>query len=198
MRRPLLTIQVIVLATCLTVSPVHGGVVEFIDKDEWIAAVGPFTTIDFTGFDPVMIITDQYADLGVLFTDGNDIIVISETFKNDGAGLWGNGDIVLSFDSPQAWIAADIPGDIQIDLLDGDRLLHSSQFIAGGNGNFGGVISTELFDSVILIQPVDGYVAIDDLHFGVPVPPTLGLLVLGALLRKRRRGLPCSAACSPS
>ncbi|MHC4414649.1 MAG: PEP-CTERM sorting domain-containing protein [Planctomycetota bacterium] len=186
----MLTIQVILLAACLTVSAVHADVTEFTDKDEWIAAVGEFTTIGFTGFEPATIITDQYADLGVLFTDGDDIIAISETFKIDGAGLWGNGDIVLAFDSPQAWIAVDFPGDVQFDLYDGDRLLHSSQFIAGGNGNFGGVISTEWFDSVILIDPVDGYVTIDDLHFGVPVPTTLALLGLGGLLRKRRRDFP--------
>ncbi|MHC4414648.1 MAG: hypothetical protein ACYS0G_05135 [Planctomycetota bacterium] len=39
-----LTIQAMLLVACLTVSPVHADVTEFTDKDEWIAAVGPFTT----------------------------------------------------------------------------------------------------------------------------------------------------------
>ena len=164
-----------------------GFVEEFTNKDEWIAAVGRFTTIDFTGFPDGTFITDQYADLGILFTDGNDSIDVSGVHVNDGWGLDGNPDIHLSFDMPQAYIAVHFPGDVQIDLFAGDILLHSSVFIAGGLGNFGGVISSELFDTVLIRDPVLGDVFIDDLHFGVPTPGALCLLGIAALLPRRRR-----------
>ena len=164
-----------------------GFVEEFTDKDEWIAAVGAFTTIDFTGFPDGTFITDQYADLGILFTDGNDSIDVWAGHVNDGWGLDGNPDIHLSFDSPQAWIAVHFPGDVQIDLFSGDILLSSSVFIAGGLGNFGGVISSELFDTVVILDPSVGDVFIDDLHFGVPAPSAMWLLAVAALLPRRRR-----------
>ncbi|MCH8151501.1 MAG: hypothetical protein IH830_03905 [Planctomycetes bacterium] len=165
-----------------------GFVAEFTDKDEWIAAVGDFTTIDFTGFAQGTFITDQYADLGIVFTDGNDSINFSPTaFPNDAWGLDGNGDISVSFDAPQAWIGVDFPGDLQIDLFSEGRLIHTSVFIAGGIGNFGGLISSELFDAAVLIDPIGVEAEIDDLHFGVPAPGALWLLGLAALFPRRRR-----------
>ncbi|MCZ6734626.1 MAG: hypothetical protein O7C65_02415, partial [Planctomycetota bacterium] len=105
------------------------------------------------------------------------------------AGLDGHSAIHLSFDSPQAWIAVHFPGDVQIDLFSGDIFLHSSVFIAGGVGNFGGVISSQLFDAVVISDPVLGDVFIDNLHFGVPAPPTRIILGMASLLcaRSRRR-----------
>ena len=37
MKRRLLTIEAMLLAALLTVTPAHGGVIEFFDKDDWIA-----------------------------------------------------------------------------------------------------------------------------------------------------------------
>jgi MYXO-CTERM domain-containing protein len=180
----------IALTLMLLSASAHAGVQEFTDKDEWIDAVGAFTTIDFTGFEAGTVITDQYADLGILFTDGDDWIHNTCGFLNDCWGLAG-GDgkdhITLVFDAGEAYIGVDFPGDLQIDLYSRGRLIHSSVFIAGGHGNFGGVVSSVLFDSVVLSDPVFGFVAIDDLHFGVPAPGTLALLALGALTQRRRR-----------
>ena len=78
--------------TCASVLPAHAGVTEFTDRAEWEAAVGVFSTIDFTQFPQGTIITDQYQDLGVLFTDGNDSIFFSNGFPNDGAGCSARGD----------------------------------------------------------------------------------------------------------
>ena len=74
-------------------SPVHAGVIEFTDKNDWIAAVQQFTTIGFTGFPDHTFITDQYEELGVLFTDGNDNIACCSfiTFPIDGSGLTRTG-----------------------------------------------------------------------------------------------------------
>ncbi len=166
-----------------------GFVEEFTDKDSWISAVGDFTTIGFTGFPNGTFITDQYADLGILFTDGNDSINFSPTaFPNDAWGLDGNGDISVSFDTPQAWIGVDYPGFLSIELYTGGRLFFSSNLYGGGVGNFLGLVSTEFFDAAVLVESAPGFVAeIDDLHFGVPAPGALWLLAVAALLPRRRR-----------
>ena len=160
------------LITATAVEAAHGGVMEFTDKEAWIAAVGEFTTIDFVGFPKGTFITNQYAGLGVLFTDGNDSIHLTGGFLNDGAGLDGNPSMHLSFDSPQLWLAVDYPGSVQIDLFSENIPLHSSVFNTIGHGNFAGVISIELFDTVVISDPVLGDVFIDDHHFGVPTPGT--------------------------
>ena len=157
----------------LMTAAAYADVQEFTDKDEWIDAVGKFTTIDFTGFPAGTWITDQYADFGILFTDGDDWIHNTCGFVNDCWGLAGrdgNDQITLVFDAGEAYIGVDFPGDLQIDLYIRGRLIHSSVFIAGGHGNFAGVVSSALFDSVVLSDPVFGFVSIDDLHFGPPGP----------------------------
>ena len=182
-----MTLTFALLGALLMSASAHGGVQEFTDKDEWIDAVGEFTTIDFTGFPEGTFITDQYADLGVLFTDGNDTIQESGVFV-DGHGLRGSGIITLAFDLPQAYIGVDYPGAMKIELFNEGRLIYtSSDFGLGGVGNFAGLLSTDLFDGALLYDWIDGTVFIDDLHFGVPAPGTLPLLALGALTQRRRR-----------
>ena len=167
-----------------------GFVEEFTDKAEWISAVGRFTTIGFTGFPDGTLITDQYADLGVLFVGGNENIFLSDNgFPNDGAGLFGGGLLIaVAFDTPQAWIAVDFPGRIQFELFSAGELIYTSnEFGVGGVGNFAGLVSTELFDLAVMSDPSDMDVFIDDLHFGVPSPPVLALLALAGLFSARRR-----------
>ena len=165
-----------------------GFVEEFTDKDEWIAAVGDFTTIGFTGFPDGTFITDQYGDLGILFTDGDDTIHMSATYINDGWGLRGNGIISVAFDTSQAWIGVDFPGFLSIELYSEGRLFFTSNLAGGaGAGNFLGLISSQLFDSAVLIDPLDGLAFIDDVHFGVPGPGGVFLLALAALCARHRR-----------
>ena len=168
---------------------VSGGFVEeFTNKDEWISAVGQFTTIGFTGFPNGTFITDQYADLGILFTDGNVFIHMSGSHVNDGWGLGGNEAIHLSFLTPQAWIAVDFPGAVKFELFSGGDLIYaSSNFGGGGVGLFAGLLSTDLFDAALIYDWGDDQVFIDDLHFGVPAPGALWLLAVAALSPRRRR-----------
>lgn len=173
--------------TCAT-----ADVIEFTDRDEWIAAVGTFTTIDFTGFPEGTFITDQFSDLGVTFTGGNEHIALSDNaFSNDGAGLESNfADIQIEFATPQFWIAVDFPGIIQFELFSGGQLIFTSSGLGvGGAGNFGGLLSTEPFDMAVILDPTDMTVAIDDLHFGPPVPgpPTVAFLGLAGVFACRRR-----------
>ncbi|MCH8150793.1 MAG: hypothetical protein IH830_00285 [Planctomycetes bacterium] len=175
-----------------------GGVIEFTDPLEWQAAVGPFTTIDFTGFPDGTPITDQYADLGVLFVGGNEHIFLSENaFPNDGAGLNSAfADIVTQFDTPQLWIAVDFPGLIQFELFSGGELIYTSSVFDDILGPFAGLLSTEPFDMVALDGPAGLTVNIDDLFFGVPGPGGLPLLALGSLFSTRRRRSGLTAAAS--
>lgn len=172
--------------TCAT-----AGVIEFTDRDEWIAAVGTFTTIDFTGFPEGTFITDQFSDLGVTFTGGNEHVALDgNAFPNDSAGLVSNfADIQFEFATPQFWIAVDFPGLIQFELFSGGQLVSTSSVFDDILGSFAGLISTEPFDMAVILDPTDMTVGIDDLHFGPPVPgpPTVAFLGLAGVFACRRR-----------
>ncbi len=172
---------------------VNAEILEFTDPAEWEAAVGTFATIDFTDFPEFTIITTQYQALGVTFTDGDDFTRVNPSaFVNDGWGLSGglDGDIDLSFETPQRWIAVDFPGVLRILLFNDGRLIDfTSIFSAGPDhvGGFGGIVSTEPFDAVILTDPGDDFVFIDDLHFGVPAPASIWILALAGIWHGRCR-----------
>jgi hypothetical protein len=160
-----------------------GSVIELADRDQWTAVVGAHTTVDFTGFEAGAIIREQYAHLGVHFVDGNDRFYYNPSvFPNDEWGVDGNGNIIVSFDEPQAWIAADFPGYLRIELYRQGKLIHvSGMFGHGGPGNFGGLVSEESFDLAVLMDvPAGSEAAIDDLHFGPP--PCLGDVDADALV----------------
>ena len=169
------------------------GVLEFENKDDWLASIGPLVTVDFVGFADGTLITDQYADLGVVFTDGDDRVACCDdiTWPNDGAGMDGNGNITVVFDTPMAYIGVDFPGHMHFDLYrDGQLIYASSDFLPGGAGNFAGLISSQLFDMAVLMDVPPPFEAeIDDLHFGPPDCPAdldrdgaVGILDLLALL----------------
>lgn len=184
--------------TCAAISgrAAVGGFIDYHDKAAWLAAVGAVTTLDFVGLTPGSFITDEYANLGVLFADGNDSVLGPggfDTFPNDGWGLDGNGNITLLFASPQAWIAVDFPGNLRIDLYrEGLLIYNSGEFGVGGVGNFGGVVSSELFDRAILTD-IQDQAAVDDIFFGVPGPGVVPLLGFAGLWPPRRRRVPRSA-----
>lgn len=158
---------------CLLAEPlsVRAGFIEFTARTEWEAAVGAFTTIGFTGFPDGTFITDQYAELGVLFLDGDDNTFHSGIFLNDDWGLDGNASIHLLFDEPMAYIGVDFPGTMQMQLYNaGQLILTSSEFGGSGTGFFAGVLSSQLFDEVVINDWAGTEVSIDDLHFGPPIP----------------------------
>ena len=168
------------------------GVIEYFDRAKWEAAVGDFTTLGFTGFPEGTFITDQYADLGILFVGGGENINLQDDiFPNDGAGLNSDFvDIVMEFATPQFWIGADFPGIIRIDLYNEGELFYSSIDFGGPPiGAFGGLLSSDPFDMAVILNPVDLAVFIDDLFFGphIPAPGALWLLAVSALCARRRR-----------
>jgi hypothetical protein len=186
----------IVLAACVSTvctSMLRADIAEYRDKGEWEAAAGSWSTADFTGFPDDTPIDEQYAYLGVHFVDGYDFVVLDPehtTFLNDGAGLDGNEVVDLVFDAPMHSIAADFPGGLMFDLFyEGEFFYRSSYFGGSGVGKFGGLVSTEPFDRA-LISDYDDNVAMDDLHFGPPIPAPPAIALLSAVLltvRRRRR-----------
>ena len=141
--------------------------------------------------------TDQYLALGALFTDGSDITEPDAgAFPNDGWGLAGSsgfasGPIVVEFTQPMNWIAMEHPGLLDIKVYDGGQLLYSSTIsgLASGSVFFMGLTSSTSFDKVVIRDPLDNFVFIDDLYFGAPVPAPGGVAVLiaGLLMPVRRR-----------
>jgi hypothetical protein len=173
----------------------QGGVIEFTDKHEWLAAVGAFTTLTFTEYPDETLITDQYEEFGVVFTDGNDTITCCDDlqYPNDGSGLYGNGAIHLTFFAAQAYIAVDYPYTAAFRLYSQGELIYSTDYFGGGPGSFAGLLSSDLFDEALLtFNPIQADIRIDDLHFGVPAPATIALFGLVALRSRRRNWLPAS------
>ena len=174
----------------------QAGVQEYFDddRDKWFsdaAAIGPITTIGFNDLGNNVLVTEQYADLGVHFTfignftRGENF----DLFPQDGWGLDGNTMIRLEFDDVQSGIAFDFPGAAEVDLFRDGELVHdSSRFGGSGAGRFGGVVGIEFDLAIIVDWTGDDNVVLDDLHFvSIPVPSTL-ILVAGAFaLRSRRR-----------
>ena len=203
-RRGLTIILIFCGVATVGTRPTCGGVLEFTDRDEWIAAVGRFTTIGFTEFPNNTFITDQYRELGVFFTDGDDnVTCCSEvTFPQDGAGLDGNDAIHLIFVTPQLYIAADFPGGLKIELFsEGGLIYSSSDFGGGGVGFFGGLLSPQPFDEVILHDPIAAQVALDDLHFGGLLTGDLdgdGDVDINDFLALIAAWGPCREPCPPS
>jgi hypothetical protein len=185
-------------ATCacialIVISTSSASVIEFTDRAEWEGAVGTYTTVDFVLPPSPTPITDQYADLGVVFSGAAYSHASMGVFPNDGWGLFGIGGAWAHFDTPQHWIAVDYPGSIQFQLFrKGELVYTSTYFFFPGVGNFAGLVSEVPFDEVFLRRLDSPYnIAIDDLHFGglVPGPGGMALLALAGFAgRSRRRG----------
>lgn len=165
------------------------GAIEYTDRPTWEAAVGPFSTIDFTEFAVGTFVTTQYP--GVEFTDGNDEIIANGAFVLDGFGLDAHGDTTLVFDLNQFYFGVDFPGAVQIDLFLGNVLVYSSSNFAGaGSGFFAGLLSDDPFDTVVLRDWVDALAFFDNMSYVVPTPGALALLGVAGLLGARRRRRP--------
>jgi hypothetical protein len=187
-------------------SDVPATVTVFTNKSAWQNAVGSHTTIDFVGYQHGMNIGDTYASIGVRFTDGQDWFWnLPETgFPNDFWGFDGglNDASTIVFDKLKGSIAVDFPGAVKFTLLSQNQVIYESPlFIPAGIGNCRGLISDVAFDSVIIADPT-GVLAVDDLHFGPPIPaPPAGALLLvgfGAFFRQRRRRGPEISPSAPS
>jgi len=169
------------------------SVVTFEDKAAWQRAVGSWETITFAEVPPNTPIDFQYeASHGVTMPGPEEITWFAPpVYPNDGFGLVADdlGGFDIYFDEPKSWMAADYAGFIQFELYDGDTLLWEGWFAHPSAGNFAGIISDIPFDHLVIRDPADDFVVMDDLHFGAPIPGAgvLPLLALGLFRIRRRR-----------
>ena len=113
-------------------------------------------------------------------------------YRERQTALNGNfGRITLAFDSPQSWFGADYAFGLSIWFFEDDELVLVASFDGQGGGNFGGIISDEPFDSLLLTgDPLGCCPFIDDLYFGVPGPGGLAVfIVAGVCIRRRTRSV---------
>lgn len=187
-------LMAIVLASATSARAVaRAEITTVFEFDDWQPMVGEFSTIDFTGFEDGTPITDEYADMGVTFTDPAypAFIGASNGFENDGWGLHGPSNLRLFFHQPQSWIAVHHSGNAMFEFyLRGELQGVSDIAPVGGFGSFLGAVSTVPFDEVIITKPTwMGYsIGVDDLHWGeVPAPGALSLLLVASVVGTRRR-----------
>lgn len=192
----ILHIALIATAMFLFSSPTHAKITRYTNRDAWFDAVGgesAVTTVGFSEFG-LTTITNQYQDLGVLFTDGNDTTHGEDfiAFPRDGWGLDGNFDIQFEFDIPRASVSVDHPGAIEYDFYLDNQHLGTASFFSTGADNFSGVTTSFLFDKVILNDPGVSEATIDDLHF-VTIPAPAAFLPFTFLLVRQssRARRPC-------
>jgi hypothetical protein len=185
----LIVFVIIILWGC----PAYGSVTVYTNKQQWETAVGSFSSITFTGFPEFTIITNQFEHLGIVFSDGDDSIDFSASFPSDGHGLVSNevgtpGTIGITATGDLHAFGFDFIGYLQVDLLNEGSLLFSSSSYHADFAPFFGVVSTDPFDEIFARDWHDGTVALDNIHFGppIPAPHTFVLLGAGLLLSPRR------------
>ena len=201
-------VVVVALAVLALVGTAAAEVTWTLDKAAWTASYGGqqnVTDVDFGTLTPGTIVTEQFADLGVHFTDGDDKVVI--------ANPWGPPP---TFPALLSYASGSPPGEYDITiLLDGPMngfgvrptgpSLDVQLWLAGslvGQGPatgmpywqpdaFVGFQSSVPFDKVVILHhpsenPAQG-VAVGNLAFAIPAPGALGGAVVAAAFSRRRR-----------
>jgi len=183
----------IFLAVLVTASRAHASFTVVKGIDNWNAAVPTSTTIDFN-LGSSQFVSNQYESLGVMFPDAEEWAYAFDGFQIDGWGckgaLDGDADIHLKFLQPQYAVGAWFPGKLFAKLYWQGELIYSSQSLDSAplTYDFGGIVSTQPFDEVVLWDS-DGFVFVDDIKFSstVPAPGAAVILLAGALRGRGRR-----------
>jgi len=142
------------------------SITEYTDEATWAAALGVPTAINPYGdLASGVIVTNQYSSLGALYTDGDDLTVDSVE-AIDGRYLQGGGGINVEFSDPINAVGINYPGALRVTgYLDGAEVFVSSDFGGSGSGFFAGIISTDQFDRILIVDWVDSAVFIDDINY---------------------------------
>src|SRR5687768_14203048 len=113
-----MSVQIHVVALCAAIlasRTTSASVTLFSNPSEWQTAAGSYSTITFTELPANAWITNQYSELGVLFTDGSDQVHANSSVYSDGFGLNGAFDeSTLEFASTISAIAFDFPGSFKL------------------------------------------------------------------------------------
>ena len=180
----------------------------------WESRIGQYISdvvdidFDLTGTPPITL-TDQYENDGLVFTDGDDLVISnSQIFPGDGKGVQAVGDeITIEFTSTQGWIgfnvgagpAGPVPRDIvfyAIDLYLGTELIYTcaaNNFAATEEAtDFGGLVTRagsvfspgSFFDRAVISIVTTGEFGglyIDNLRFGTAPIPQWRAINLGVI-----------------
>ena len=209
-------VAVVALAVLAMAGTAAAEVTWTLDKAAWTASYGGqqnVTDVDFGTLTPGTIVTEQFADLGVHFTDGDDVAVLANPLEPP-----------ISYPALRSFVPGSPPGEYDITIvLDGPMSgfgvrpngpnLNLEFWLAGslvGEGHvtgmpywqpdaFIGFQSSVVFDKVVILHnpspnPAQG-VAVGNLAFAIPAPGALGVAVVAAAFTRRRRA---SAEVSPS
>ena len=153
------------------------------NKTQWQNIVGPHTTITFVEYSNFTIITNQYAGLGIVFTDTNDYVFVNSTFPDNHALLnsapFGQlGTVHMSFSQPRYSLGFDFTGHIQVELYYQGLPIFTSYGYVADVTPFLGFVSTTPFDGAKAWSFDTSQVNLDNIYFGPTSPPTTGACCL--------------------
>jgi hypothetical protein len=142
------------------------AITEYTDYATWAAAAAvPLLENRYAELGGGVIVTNQYAGMGAVYTDGNDI-TYPYGDSTDGMLLNGSGRIYVTFDEPVYAVGMNYPGAVTISgFLGAAPVFTSSDFGGSGAFFFAGIVSTDAFDNIEIKDWVDDAVYIDDLFY---------------------------------
>lgn len=191
MRRYFLLIGLIIV---LASPHSYATVTVITNKQQWINTIGEYNRIGFTEYPEYTVISNQYANQGVQFTPGECWIDDNPSYVSDGKGLKVTGatgfiGIHTSFVQPVYAFAVDLGNVMQMKLYSQGDLIYSSGIFHQNFTPFVGFVSTKPFDLAWAVDPVSGYLALDNIYLGTPVPApgVIAALITGAMIPRRRR-----------
>ncbi len=192
----LCNLSAVITTACAAMAVTPVALAEFVwfDKDfsGWQAASANYTTVDFTGFPLLTVITNQYSGSGVLFTGPQPTLIDyapNGGFPEDDWGINPQSYLEVKFLWPMHSVGAHVPGSPRIQLFAGDQLLYQTNYATGLGPKFTGVTSDIAFDRVRFLSAVTGGPSFtDNLYFStVPGPAPMFALLVASLLPQRRR-----------
>jgi hypothetical protein len=170
-------------------------VTNFTDFTAWTTATDYSQEITFASLGFNVVVTNQYAAVGVSFLDA---VTFGSAHFGDGIGIFNQGGtapIEVDFANPTTAFGTDLIVGAQYALFDGTTLVGTSnQF--GSNTfaeTFGGVVSTQAFNRVVISNwAIAATPSVDNIHWGaasVPEPMSMFALCagIGALVARRRK-----------
>ena len=201
-------VVVVALAVLALVGTAAAEVTWTLDKAAWTASYGGqqnVTDVDFGTLTPGTIVTEQFADLGVHFTDGDDQAVVANpwgpppTFPALRSNIFGSPpgeyDMTIVLDESMAGFGVR-PASTSYDVLfylNGAAVgeAHVAGIQSWLPDAFVGFQSSVPFDSLKILHipspnPAQ-YVAVGNLAFVIPAPGVFGVALVAAAFSRRRR-----------
>jgi len=187
----MMRITVATITLALACASAQASLVLTTNKDEWLDAAAPVTALDFTDLALFEFVTDQYADLGVMFFGTAIGHTGMSLYPSDGHGIlgWTHQLIEMEFDAPRTRFAIELgSGSMVMTFYLGGAEVGIAN-VSNATSLFWGAVLESTFDRVTLEDQGLGFTAIDNLYFGAPIPApgALALVAFAGLVSRRRR-----------